>query len=69
VIIEPRTKDTTTILRHRGDCGRRAYCFRPECRERFGDYRTLELLPNMAVARCHGLSHPLDDPRLRAVAA
>jgi hypothetical protein len=63
------TTQPKPILRHRGDCGPRAYCFRPECRERFGDYRTVEFLPNMAIARCHGLIVPLDDPRLRAVAA
>jgi hypothetical protein len=56
-------------LRHKGPCGRRVACWRPECRSEFGSYLTVELLADMAIARCHGLAHPTDDPRVRSVAA
>lgn len=57
------------LIRHDGACGRRLSCFRPECRERFGSYLTLEILPDRAIAYCHRLIVALDDPRLRAIAA
>lgn len=59
---------TTTILRHRGPCGKRRHCWRPECRQAFPGYPTLEYLPDRVIAFCHRLSHPTDDPRLRGAA-
>jgi hypothetical protein len=65
-----RPPDSTTFpLGHKGPCGPRRPCFREECRQRFGEYPTLELLRDRAIAYCHRLIVPLDDPRLWAVAA
>ena len=57
------------ILRHAGPCGRRVPCFRAECRAEFGDYATVEVLPNgTRLARCHGARYDAHDLILRAVA-
>jgi hypothetical protein len=34
-------------------------CWRPECRDRFGDYRTLRLSGGVLVAMCHKAEYPL----------
>jgi hypothetical protein len=69
--MDPSTypQDTTRPLGHRGPCGPRRQCFLDECRERFGAYQTLEVLSDRAICYGHRMSIPLDDPRLRAVAA
>lgn len=42
-------------LRHRGECGQRTACWRPECREHFGTYATVEVLRDgRTFAFCHG---------------
>lgn len=58
----------TTTIGHRGPCGKRVLCWDPICRAKFGDYKTVEVLANLVIARCHNLAHPLDDPRLRGAA-
>lgn len=46
--------DDTTPLRHSGPCGRRIRCWRPDCQERFGEARTVEILPTGEwLAFCH----------------
>jgi hypothetical protein len=60
------SNDTTTTIRHKGPCGRRVACWRPECRQAFGAYPSIEILADKAIAFCHRLAVPLDDPRLRA---
>lgn len=64
-----RPNPTPFPLRHKGPCGRRLHCWRAACRAAFDPYPTLELLSDQLIARCHGLAHPTDDPRVRAVAA
>jgi hypothetical protein len=44
-------------------------CWRPQCQTEFAGYLTVEILADRALAYCHGLAVPLDDPRLRAIAA
>ena len=34
-------------------------CWRRECRDRFGDYRTLKLVDGVLVATCHKAEYPL----------
>jgi hypothetical protein len=69
VITEPR-EQSYSPTRHRGYCGRRVFCWRDDCRREFAGYRTIEILANVAMARCHEPAIvQLDDPRLRAVAA
>ena len=34
-------------------------CWRPDCRDRFGDYRTLKLEGGVLVALCHKARYPL----------
>lgn len=50
------TQDTPplyrTAIRHRGPCGPRRHCWRPECRRRYDPIATLELLPAVVLARC-----------------
>jgi len=60
---------TTSRLGHKGPCGRRVTCWRLECQAEFRGLATVEILADQALAYCHGLTVPLDDPRLRAVAA
>lgn len=55
-------------IRHAGPCGRRVPCWRPECPMAFRGYPTVEILAAEAIAYCHRLTVPVDDPRLRAVA-
>jgi hypothetical protein len=64
-----RPNPTPFPLRHKGPCGRRLTCWRPECRRAFGAYPTIEILPDVALAFCHRMAHPTDDPRVRSVAA
>jgi hypothetical protein len=41
-------------LVHLGPCGQRIACWRLECRERFGDYATVEILRSgERLAYCH----------------
>lgn len=55
-------------MRHPGPCGKRERCPRPECRERFGDYKTVEVLPNgVLIYRCHNVR--TDDRIDRAILA
>ncbi len=63
----PIREQFTGALRHDGPCGRRVRCFRAECRAEFGDVATLEILAVVALAFCHRLAMPTDDPRLRDV--
>jgi hypothetical protein len=60
----PRPDDTPPqyrpAIRHRGSCGPRRPCYRSACRERFGAYATVELLPDRVMAYCHGSIQPVD---------
>lgn len=57
-------------LRHEGRCGSWMRCWRTACRAEFGDYPTIEILADRAIAYCHRDGRlPLDDPRLASVAA
>ena len=38
----------------------RWHCWRPECRERFGDYRTVRIDGNRLVAECHSAAYAID---------
>jgi len=60
---------TSFLLGHKGPCGRRVRCWRRDCQASFGAYLTVEILPDVALAHCHGLAVALDDPRLQAIAA
>lgn len=60
---------TPFAIGHKGPCGRRVSCWRPQCQTEFAGYLTVEILADRALAYCHGLAVPLDDPRLRAIAA
>jgi hypothetical protein len=45
---------------HRGRCGHRARCYRPACRDRFGDYATVEVLADVVRFYCHVVEVPVD---------
>jgi hypothetical protein len=64
----PKPTTRHARLRHSGACGRRGRCWRPACRLAFGPYLTIELLPDVAIAYCHGDRLPTDDPLLALVA-
>lgn len=40
-------------LSHAGRCGPRHYCHRPECRKRFGDIKTVEVVGSDVYYYCH----------------
>lgn len=46
--------------RHPGHCGHRARCYQPTCRERFGDYATVEVLGVEVRFYCHRAIVPRD---------
>jgi hypothetical protein len=50
---------------HAGPCGHRAICYRPDCRDRFGDYPTVEILRTEIIHYCHRSIVPIDDVALR----
>jgi hypothetical protein len=54
-VIPPNLPQRSTAhLRHEGLCGRRDFCWRPECRVDFRGYRTIEVLPDgEVIAHCH----------------
>jgi hypothetical protein len=56
----PRPESTPRVIRHDGPCGRRVRCWRPECRARFGELATVEVLATGEwLAYCHGTRwHP-----------
>lgn len=57
-------------IRHPGGiCGERIRCHRSECRDRYGDMRTVELVDGRAYAFCHGLVVSVDPVLLRRLAA
>lgn len=51
--------------RHRGICGRRVECWRDSCRSRFGELRTVEILVDQVIARCHRMTYAPSDPEIR----
>ena len=55
-------------LRHAGACGTREVCWRPACRDDFGDLRTVETIASprwVVIARCHDRVY-VDQLALRA---
>lgn len=56
-------------IRHDGPCGRRARCYRADCREQWGDVPTVEVVAGRVVAYCHRLIVPADPVTLRRIAA
>ena len=55
------TRNHRPQLRHSGPCGPRIPCWRPSCRAAFGALNTIEVLPLLVIARCHGDTyHPGD---------
>lgn len=57
-------------MRHAGRCGPRTFCYRPECRSEFGDYRTVEIVGGRAIYYfCHGVIEPVDSVALKMLAA
>jgi hypothetical protein len=56
-------------IRHLGPCGQRRRCYRPECREAFGDYPTIELVGGRMIAYCHRTEAPVDSVLLRMLDA
>jgi hypothetical protein len=52
-------------IRHVGPCGHRARCYRSDCLERFGPYKTVEILRNRIVFYCHSVVVPADAVDLR----
>jgi hypothetical protein len=63
----PRRRDPITRpLRHSGLCGRRETCWMAECRQEFGDLRTVEvLLSGVHLAYCHGVGVPARDVEIQ----
>lgn len=56
-------------IRHRGPCGPRRRCYRPDCRKQFGSYPTVEIVAGNVIAYCHRAVVPVDDIALRMLAA
>ena len=64
----PRIEYHPTI-RHAGLCGPRVRCWRPGCRERFGDRPTVELVGGVALFYCHQSRIPADALTIAMLAA
>lgn len=64
-----RADSTPWPLRHQGPCGPRRPCYRPDCRERFDPYLTVELVAGRALYYCHRTVQPVDDLTARMLAA
>jgi hypothetical protein len=56
-------------LRHLGPCGARRRCYRPECREAFGVYPSIEIVGGRAIFYCHRTVTPADAILLRMLDA